>query len=59
MTDQKAPKGNIALIRDFFGEGKHGRKVEITEIKAAPAEDRLEMANLIKEGMQDGGIQIS
>ena len=41
--------GNITLIRDYFGKEPHGRRVEISEIKALPKEDRDELANLIRE----------
>jgi len=44
--------GNIALLRDFFGEGKNGRKLELAEIKALPQADRHELVELIKEEAQ-------
>jgi len=41
--------GNIALLRDFFGSGKHGRKLELSEIKALAKVDRDELVELIKK----------
>ena len=45
----EALTGNIALLRDFFGKGKHGRKLELSEIKALSKADRDELVELIKE----------
>lgn len=44
MTDMKA-------IIKFFSEGKHGRKIELNEMKALSKEDRAELGELARKAM--------
>ena len=44
--------GYIKAIRDYFGEGKHGRKVEIQEIKDLSPSDREELGELCLRELQ-------
>jgi hypothetical protein len=39
---------NVALIREFFGEGDYGRKVEMSEQKVLTPDDRQELGDLIR-----------
>lgn len=41
-------KSNVALIKNFFESGKHGRKVELSELKALTKESREELGELIE-----------
>ena len=45
MTDVKA-------IMTYFGQGKHGRKVDIHEMKAVSIADRKEMGGLCREALR-------
>ena len=47
MADE--PRSNVSLIKKFFESGKHGRKVELLELKALSREDREELGDLIEE----------
>ena len=40
---------NIGAIREFFGEGRHGRKVEMSEMKDLSQEERKELGALCAE----------
>ena len=39
---------NVAVIRKYFSEGKHGRKVEMSELKELPLEEREELGDLAR-----------
>jgi hypothetical protein len=43
---------NVAAIRKFFGEGKHGSKVEMSELKVLSAEDRQELGDLCRKELE-------
>lgn len=41
----------VKACQDFFTNGKHGKKIEITEFKMLTQEDKVELRDLlIKEG---------
>ena len=48
MTDQ-APVSGLTLVKRFFEEGKHGRKVILEELKALSSEDRKELIELVEQ----------
>jgi hypothetical protein len=50
MSDQKL--SNVAAIRKFFSEGKHGIKVEMSELKALSTEDREELGELCRKELE-------
>ena len=45
MTDIKA-------IMTYFSQGKHGRKVEMMEMKILPQSDRKELGQLCREELK-------
>lgn len=44
---KKGPLGSAGMIREYFGNPPHGRKVTLEEMKAFSSEERLEIAKLI------------
>lgn len=46
------PVSFVRAVKNFFEEGRYGRKVEIAEFKALSADDKVELRDLlIGEGM--------
>lgn len=43
----------VRAVKNFFEEGRYGRKVEISEFKALSADDKVELRNLLIEQGQD------
>ena len=43
----------VRATKNFFEEGKYGRKVEISEFKALSTEDKVELRDLLIEQGQD------
>jgi len=39
----------MTLVKRFFEDGKHGRKVELAELKALTMDDKAELVTLVKE----------
>ena len=46
---------NVAAIREYFSTGKHGRKVEMQELKALSLEDREELGSLARKELEREG----
>jgi len=47
------PLSFVKATKNFFEEGKYGRKVDISEFKALTSEDKVEIRDLlIKEGYE-------
>jgi len=44
---KEGPLGSAGMIREYFGQEPHGRKVTLEEMKAFSSEERLEIAKLI------------
>lgn len=44
---KKAPTSDIKVVREFFAEGGHGRKVSVAEVKKLEPYERRELADLI------------
>lgn len=49
MTESTPPVSGLTLVKRFFEEGKHGRKVTLEELKALPKGDREELIELVKK----------
>ncbi len=41
-------KSNVAVIKRFFEQGEHGRKVTLQELKDLTKEDRPELSDMIR-----------
>lgn len=48
MEKKDEKLSDVAAIRQYFSEGKHGRKVEITELKELSQSDRKELGELCR-----------
>jgi hypothetical protein len=49
----------VSACKNYFENGKHGRKVEIAEFKALSTEDRVELRDLlIEEGYDVRGLGV-
>jgi len=47
------PLSFVKATKDFFENGQHGRKVDISEFKALTSEDKVELRDLLmKEGYE-------
>lgn len=45
------PTKNVAVIKEFFESGVHGRKVEIAELKALTMQERQELGDMCREAL--------
>lgn len=50
MADEKMT--DVKAIMTYFGQGNHGRKVEISEMKALSIADRKELGELCREALE-------
>ena len=46
MATQKTSRGRIPIIREFFENPPHGRKVTMAEMKALTMQERAELGDL-------------
>lgn len=53
MTENKK-MSNVAAIREFFGSGEHGRKVEMEELKVLSVDERQELGDMCREALTSG-----
>lgn len=44
-----AQLGSVGVLKKFFEEGQHGRKLELAELKGLDSPTRLELAKLAAE----------